>query len=59
MADEPNDGILTTLAGIGDAGEVRATIERYRDAGTTLPVIGPFGGHEGAAGFEATLEALA
>jgi F420-dependent oxidoreductase-like protein len=59
MSDEPNDGILTALAGIGDLDEVRATIDRYRAAGTTLPVIGPFGGHDGAAGFEKTLEALA
>lgn len=55
MTDEPNERILTELAGIGDLDEVRATIERYRSAGATLPVIGPFGG----AGFEATLEALA
>jgi alkanesulfonate monooxygenase SsuD/methylene tetrahydromethanopterin reductase-like flavin-dependent oxidoreductase (luciferase family) len=55
MSDEPNDAILTALAGIGDLAEVQRTIERYRAAGVTLPVIGPFGG----AGFEATLEALA
>jgi F420-dependent oxidoreductase-like protein len=59
LRDEPNDGILTARAGIGDAGVLRATIDRYRDAGATLPVVGPFGGHDGAAGFEATLEALA
>jgi F420-dependent oxidoreductase-like protein len=59
MSDSPNDRILGALAGIGDVGEVRATIERYREAGATLPVIGPFGGHEGAAGFQPTLEALA
>ena len=55
MSDEPGDAILTALAGIGDQAEVESTIERYRAAGVTLPVIGPFGG----AGFEATLEALA
>jgi len=59
MSDSPGDPILQALAGIGDSAEVRATIERYREAGTTLPVLGPFAGHEGAAGFEATLEALA
>jgi len=59
MSDSPGDPILQALAGIGDIAEVRATIERYREAGTTLPVLGPFAGHEGAAGFEATLEALA
>ena len=59
MSDEPNDRILGELAGIGDLEQVRDTVERYRAAGATLPVIGPFGGHDGAAGFEATLEALA
>ncbi|MDQ6919332.1 MAG: LLM class flavin-dependent oxidoreductase [Candidatus Dormibacteraeota bacterium] len=59
MSDSPNDTILGTLAGIGDVGEVRATVDRYRDAGATLPVVGPFAGHEGAAGFQGTLEALA
>jgi len=38
---------------------VFASIERYQDAGVTLPVVGPFRGHDAAAGFEATLEALA
>jgi hypothetical protein len=38
---------------------VQAAIERYRDAGVTLPGAGPFGGHKGAKGFEATLEAVA
>jgi alkanesulfonate monooxygenase SsuD/methylene tetrahydromethanopterin reductase-like flavin-dependent oxidoreductase (luciferase family) len=59
MSDSPNDRILSALAGIGDLAEVRTMIESYREAGTTLPVIGPFAGHEGAAGFQATLEALA
>jgi F420-dependent oxidoreductase-like protein len=59
MSDSPNDRILGTLAAIGDLAEVRGTIERYRDAGTTLPVVMPFAGHEGATGFEKTLEALA
>ena len=59
MSDTPNDEILSALAGIGDVAELRSTIVRYQEAGTTLPVLGPFGGHEGAAGFQATLEALA
>jgi 5,10-methylenetetrahydromethanopterin reductase len=59
MSDSPNDRILSALAGIGDRAELHSTIERYLAAGTTLPVLGPFGGHEGAAGFQATLEALA
>ena len=45
------------LAAIGDESQVRAAIRRYRDAGATLPGIGPFGRHTGAAGFEATLAA--
>jgi F420-dependent oxidoreductase-like protein len=59
MSDSPNDQILGTLAGIGDKAEVLASIERYQEAGVTLPVVGPFRGHDAAAGFEATLEALA
>jgi F420-dependent oxidoreductase-like protein len=59
MSDSPNDRILSALAGIGDLAEIHSTIDRYRRAGTTLPVVGPFAGHDAAAGFEATLEALA
>ena len=59
MSDSPNDRILEELAGIGDEKAVRATVERYREAGVTLPIVGHYGGHEGAARFEETLEALA
>ena len=38
---------------------LRDFLARYREAGVTLPAVGPFGGHEGAKGFEATLEAVA
>ena len=41
------------------ATQVRDAIRRYREAGATLPAAGPFGGHKGGAGFEATLEAAA
>jgi F420-dependent oxidoreductase-like protein len=47
------------LAAIGDATQVRDAIARYREAGVTLPGVGPFSGHDGAKGFEATLEAAA
>ncbi len=47
------------LAAIGDERAVRDAIRRYRDAGATLPGVGPFAGHPGAAGFEATLAAAA
>ena len=42
------------LAAIGDAKQVREAIARYRDAGVTLPGVGPFGGH-----FEETIAAAA
>jgi hypothetical protein len=51
--------MLDDFAGIGDEQQVRAAIQRYREAGLTLPAAGPFSGHKGAAGFEATLEAAA
>jgi F420-dependent oxidoreductase-like protein len=54
-----SEGMMDELAGIGDEQHVRDVIRRYREAGVTLPGVGPFGGHAGAAGFEATLEAAA
>jgi F420-dependent oxidoreductase-like protein len=56
-AGEVSEAMLDELSGIGDERHVRAAISRYREAGVTLPGAGPFGGHKGAAGFEATLEA--
>jgi F420-dependent oxidoreductase-like protein len=53
------EGMLDDFAGIGDEKQVRAAIQRYREAGLTLPAAGPFSGHKGAAGYEATLEAAA
>ena len=58
-AGDISEGMLDELAGIGDEQQVRDAIQRYRDAGVTLPGAGPFGGHAGAAGYEATLEAAA
>jgi F420-dependent oxidoreductase-like protein len=58
-ADTVSDEMMGELAGIGDEHQVRDAIRRYREAGVTLPGAGPFGGHAGAAGFEATLEAAA
>ena len=57
-ADEISEEMLDELAGIGDEEQVRDAIRRYREAGVTLPGVGPFGGHQGAKGFEATLEAV-
>ena len=47
------------MAAAGDAEALRAKIEEYRAAGVTLPAVGPLPRHEGAAGVEATLEAVA
>jgi len=58
-AGEISEAMLDELSGIGDEEQVRDVIRRYREAGVTLPCAGPFGGHQGAAGFEATLEAAA
>ena len=58
-AGEVSESMLDELAGIGDEKQVRDALRRYRDAGATLPGAGPFGGHKGALGFEATLEAAA
>lgn len=58
-AGEISEAMLDELAGVGDEQQVRDAIRRYREAGVTLPGAGPFGGHKGAAGFEATLEAAA
>ena len=54
-----SEGMLDELAGIGDENQVRDAIRRYREAGVTLPAAGPFSGHKGAAGYEASLEAAA
>jgi F420-dependent oxidoreductase-like protein len=57
-AGNVSDAMLDELAGIGDESRVRDAVKRYREAGVTLPAVGPFGGHQGAAGFEKTLEAV-
>ena len=54
-----SEAMLDELGGIGDEHQVRDSVRRYREAGVTLPGISPFGGHEGAAGHVATLEAAA
>jgi F420-dependent oxidoreductase-like protein len=56
---EITDDMLHELAGLGDEDAIRDAVRRYRDAGCTLPLVGPFAQHEGAAGFEATLRAAA
>ena len=49
------DEFLDLLAGIGDAETAKATLERYREAGTTSPCVGAVPKTD----FDATLEALA
>jgi alkanesulfonate monooxygenase SsuD/methylene tetrahydromethanopterin reductase-like flavin-dependent oxidoreductase (luciferase family) len=56
---EVSETMLDEFAGIGDEERVGAAVRRYVEAGVTLPAVGPFGGHKGARGFEATLEAVA
>jgi probable F420-dependent oxidoreductase len=53
MAAAISDGLLDELTAVGDASTVRVGIERYRDAGATLPSIGP----TSKADVEATLRA--
>lgn len=53
------EALMDELGGMGDADQVRDVVRRYRDAGVTLPAVGPFAGHDGAAGFDKTLEAVA
>lgn len=48
-----SDGFLELLCAIGDAEAVQAGLERYREAGATLPCLGPVAGTD----FDAALEA--
>jgi alkanesulfonate monooxygenase SsuD/methylene tetrahydromethanopterin reductase-like flavin-dependent oxidoreductase (luciferase family) len=48
-----SDGFLQVLTAVGDDAAVREGVERYAQAGTTLPCVGPIPGTD----FEATLRA--
>jgi alkanesulfonate monooxygenase SsuD/methylene tetrahydromethanopterin reductase-like flavin-dependent oxidoreductase (luciferase family) len=50
-----SDDFLTALTAVGDEQAVRAGVERYADAGVTLPCVGPISKTD----FEATLRAAA
>jgi alkanesulfonate monooxygenase SsuD/methylene tetrahydromethanopterin reductase-like flavin-dependent oxidoreductase (luciferase family) len=50
-----SDQLLDSLAGIGSADDVRAAVERYRDAGATSPGIGGLPGSD----FDGALRAVA
>ena len=53
-----SDRMCEEFAGIGSADDVRAKIEEYRDAGVTLPAVGPIPvPKEIGPGVEATLQA--
>jgi F420-dependent oxidoreductase-like protein len=53
-----SDPMLDELAGIGDAGEVRAAVERYRAAGTVSPCVGGLPTTDFDAGIEAVAELI-
>ncbi|MBU6337052.1 MAG: LLM class flavin-dependent oxidoreductase [Acidobacteria bacterium] len=53
MAAAVSGDFLELLCATGNADEVRAGLERYREAGATLPCVGPVAGTD----FDATLEA--
>ena len=57
--EELPDRFVEDMTAIGDAERIQTKVEAYRDAGVTLPAIGPLPRHEGAAGVEATLSAAA
>jgi len=50
-----SNALLESLAGIGSADDVRAAVERYRDAGATSPSIGGLPGSD----FDGALKAVA
>ncbi len=58
-AGRASEGMIDQVAAIGDERAIREAIARYRESGATLVGIGPFSGHTGAAGFEATIAAAA
>ncbi len=53
MAAAISDDFLDLLCAVGDREAVQAGLERYREAGATLPCLGPIAGTD----FDATLEA--
>ena len=55
---EVSESMIDQLAGVGDEEQVSAAVRRYAEAGVTMPAVGPFSGHKGARGYEATLEAI-
>jgi hypothetical protein len=50
-----SDRFLDVLTAVGDEAAVRAGVDRYAEAGTTSPCVGPITGSD----FDATLRAAA
>jgi len=50
------ESMIDELCGIGSEYEVREAIERYREAGCTLPMLAVIPDHEGAADFATTAQ---
>ena len=53
------EAFVDDYAGVGDGSAVRAKIREYREAGVTLPSVGPVVGHEGGGSVEDLLSAAA
>jgi alkanesulfonate monooxygenase SsuD/methylene tetrahydromethanopterin reductase-like flavin-dependent oxidoreductase (luciferase family) len=53
-----SDRMLDQLAGVGGADEVRAAVERYREAGAVSPCVGGLPGTDFDAGLEAVAELI-
>lgn len=54
-----SDEAVDVFSGAGDKDDCRRIIEEYRSAGVTLPALSPLPNHDGFAGIDKTLEALA
>lgn len=55
----PTDRMMLDLAAIGDEAAIAATLQRYRDAGCDLPVVGAFAAPGSATSDEALQAAIA
>jgi alkanesulfonate monooxygenase SsuD/methylene tetrahydromethanopterin reductase-like flavin-dependent oxidoreductase (luciferase family) len=53
-----SDRLIGAVAGIGPASDVRATVERYREAGATSPCIGAIPGTDFSAALDAVAELI-
>lgn len=53
-----SDAFCDDYAAAGDRATLLAKLKEYREAGVTLPAVGPIAAHDGSLGLEATLEAV-